>query len=293
MAYSYLVALVVAAILCGVVLVRHFALVSDAQNPSPPKSAGAAPPLPHPPAGQVDVGSSEHDGTAVALVEPRRTAVADRFPTMAPPPQDRMSPAQDQMSAGKVIAPRSLDGRVRASRSADPLTISFDSQIEHPLVVAQRPPRTNLDLPKTEKPTPATARSHGPSSADRHPPVMHVVVPGDTLSSVALTYYGSPQRWVDVQAANPTINPDRLTPGQTIRLPRPGGPPARPPGATDVAPFHTVGTGDTLSRIARRYYGSSSAWTKLYRLNRDIIGPDPDQLVLGMTLKLPPGGLGE
>lgn len=288
MAHSYRIALVVAAILCGAVLVRHFALVSDGQNPSLPKSADAAPPLPHPPAGQVDVGSSEHDGTAVVLVEPRRTAVADSSPTVAPPPQGRMAPAQDQISAGKVDSSRSLAGRVRESRSADSLTISFDSQIAHPLVVAQRSPRTTLDLPKIERPPPATARSHGPSSADRHPPVMHVVVSGDTLSSVALTYYGSPQKWVDVQAANPTINPDRLTPGQTIRLPRPGGPPVRPPGPTDTAPFHTVRTGDTLSQIARRYYGSSSAWTKLYRLNRDVIGPDPDQLVLGMTLKLPP-----
>ncbi|MDA0378935.1 MAG: LysM peptidoglycan-binding domain-containing protein [Bacteroidetes bacterium] len=53
---------------------------------------------------------------------------------------------------------------------------------------------------------------------------------------------------------------------------------------------HTVTAGETLSRLARRYYeGSTAHWVRLWLANRSILA-DPDLLLPGMRLTLPPPG---
>lgn len=51
---------------------------------------------------------------------------------------------------------------------------------------------------------------------------------------------------------------------------------------------YTVKRGESLSVIASRQLGDGSRWNELYRMNRDIIGPNPDGLREGMTIQLPP-----
>jgi nucleoid-associated protein YgaU len=54
--------------------------------------------------------------------------------------------------------------------------------------------------------------------------------------------------------------------------------------------YYVVEVGDTLSKIAERYYdnGSESFWRPIYEQNRDIIGNNPNRLVLGQVLCIPP-----
>jgi polar amino acid transport system substrate-binding protein len=65
-------------------------------------------------------------------------------------------------------------------------------------------------------------------------------------------------------------------------------PAAVEPGAGAGATFETyvVQPGDTLSRIARRFYGDAS-WQRIHEANRDVIGDDPGRLRVGMTLQIP------
>ncbi|MDD2479443.1 MAG: LysM peptidoglycan-binding domain-containing protein [Victivallaceae bacterium] len=49
---------------------------------------------------------------------------------------------------------------------------------------------------------------------------------------------------------------------------------------------HTVKKGDTLSAIAKKYYNKASAWKKIQEANADLI-PNPNQLKLGITLRIP------
>jgi ABC-type amino acid transport substrate-binding protein len=64
-----------------------------------------------------------------------------------------------------------------------------------------------------------------------------------------------------------------------------------PPSAGAAAPIDTyvVQPGDTLSKIAREYYGDAwaTSWRRIYEANRDVIGDDPGQLDVGMTLDIP------
>ena len=63
-------------------------------------------------------------------------------------------------------------------------------------------------------------------------------------------------------------------------------------GAGDVTPTasrqsYTVKKGDTLSHIAQRFYGKAGQWSRIYEANRDQLD-DPDLILPGQTLKIPP-----
>ena len=49
---------------------------------------------------------------------------------------------------------------------------------------------------------------------------------------------------------------------------------------------HVVQKGDTLQSLALRYYGTRSAWEKIYQANRSGL-PSKDQLKVGQQLVIP------
>lgn len=49
---------------------------------------------------------------------------------------------------------------------------------------------------------------------------------------------------------------------------------------------YTVEKGDTLSKIARRFYGDAKAWHRIHDANRDLIA-NPDLIHVGWVLKIP------
>lgn len=68
--------------------------------------------------------------------------------------------------------------------------------------------------PAVPAPAPAAA---APAPA----PSSYVVVAGDTLVRIATRFYGVPGRWRDIATANRLPNPDRITVGQRLTIPRP------------------------------------------------------------------------
>lgn len=55
---------------------------------------------------------------------------------------------------------------------------------------------------------------------------------------------------------------------------------------TPEARFHTVVEGDTLSQIARRYYGDSKRWAEILEANRDQLA-DERSMRFGIKLRIP------
>ncbi len=49
---------------------------------------------------------------------------------------------------------------------------------------------------------------------------------------------------------------------------------------------YTVASGDTLSHIAKHFYGKSSRWQAIFDANRDQLD-DPDRIRPGQVLKIP------
>lgn len=52
---------------------------------------------------------------------------------------------------------------------------------------------------------------------------------------------------------------------------------------------YAVKQGDTLSRLAGKFYGdvSPASWKRIYEANKAVIGPDPSKLRIGMRLRIP------
>ena len=119
---------------------------------------------------------------------------------------------------------------------------------------------------------------------------------GDSMSSIAQSWLGDATRWQLIAAANPGVDPMALQIGQTLKLPVESlqasalqVPVSAPlPTARGDDRTHVVGAGDNLSWIANRYYGDVDQWTVIYEANRTVIGSDPDTLVVGTTLVIPP-----
>lgn len=51
--------------------------------------------------------------------------------------------------------------------------------------------------------------------------------------------------------------------------------------------YYTIVSGDTLSKIAKRYYGDAMDYPKLFEANREVI-QDPDLIYPGQKIRVPP-----
>jgi nucleoid-associated protein YgaU len=65
-------------------------------------------------------------------------------------------------------------------------------------------------------------------------------------------------------------------------------------GASSTAPTaevyetYEVKSGDSLSKIAKHFYGNGNEWKKIFEANTDIL-KDPNKIFPGQKLKIPKG----
>jgi nucleoid-associated protein YgaU len=62
--------------------------------------------------------------------------------------------------------------------------------------------------------------------------------------------------------------------------------PAPEPEKVSAERFYEVVSGDTLGKIAQKYYGKASAYMKIFEANRDIL-TNPDLIKPGQKLRIP------
>jgi nucleoid-associated protein YgaU len=65
--------------------------------------------------------------------------------------------------------------------------------------------------------------------------------------------------------------------GTTSNTPKPGAPTQRD---------YTIQSGDSLSKIARQFYGNANDWQKIYQANKDKI-KDPNMIYPGQKIIIP------
>lgn len=53
-----------------------------------------------------------------------------------------------------------------------------------------------------------------------------------------------------------------------------------------TARTYTVSSGDTLSKIAKRFYNDGNEWQRIFNANRDVLS-NPDRIVPGQHLRIP------
>ena len=77
----------------------------------------------------------------------------------------------------------------------------------------------------------------------------------------------------------------------TVRAPAPAATPApahaqAAPAAAPQPAFSVVKSGDTLSGIAKRFYGDANRYHEIFEANRPMLS-DPDKIYPGQTLRVP------
>lgn len=100
------------------------------------------------------------------------------------------------------------------------------------------------------------------------------VRPGDELWDIAAREMGGGERWREIVAANPGLDPHaELVAGSILMLPA----------------SVTVEAGDTLWELAEEHLGDPSRWPELHEANRDLVD-DPNEIDVGWRLTLPGDG---
>jgi nucleoid-associated protein YgaU len=159
---------------------------------------------------------------------------------------------------------------------------------------------------------PATMIGFGPASQEGLNSENRARPPGETDASAVSTEGTTPAVPLpgeDDHSSMPDDNDNTPAPAadthgtSTAQAPTNPNPLGRPGGATAVTPVaatpvvssvaplalatHTVQTGDTLSKIARKYYNNDQTkWTLIQAANADALGPQC-QLKTGMKLTIP------
>ncbi len=60
----------------------------------------------------------------------------------------------------------------------------------------------------------------------------------------------------------------------------------KPADAFDATQWHEVVAGENLSKIAVKYYGDASLYTKIFEANKDVL-KDPNLIRVGQKLRIP------
>jgi len=168
-------------------------------------------------------------------------------------------------------------------------------QIAPPPVVSRPDPSVRADpVPQTTPQTETTALTEPAKPKDPGPEDLPRIVPpkfrqyfsveGDTFATIAKKFFGDSEKWTIIARANPLMDPNKLRPGTVVMVPVD---PDNIQGRENLAGFqiHTIKSGDSLSTIAKQYYGKASLWGVIASANPEV---NPDRLKVGSKLKIPP-----
>lgn len=165
-------------------------------------------------------------------------------------------------------------------------------------------------LPQSVPEREAVADPEPREAAPAERPATRVIAPefreitvrsGDTFERIAHRELGQSSLWTVIAEANPLKDPRRIRPGDTLRVPvDPNNTqgivvtedyptPVATEGNDEIARGieYTVRSGDTLSGIARTYYGSAGFDDFIFHHNRETLA-SKDALRVGQVLLLPP-----
>ena len=285
-------------------------------NPGPRDVKLATKPADHPPVAP----PKERPPAAQPISEPIASATA-AFPNKPTTTEPKAEPPVSPPATAPAVAERSIERPPAAppssaSPSPTPTGTPDSAFTSRTLMAGNDPPKptplTPAESSALGSPTPAS-----PVAASKPQPTAspvdskselakaavdtHRVQPGDSLASLAQTYYGNAKYAKFLAESNPGItDPAKLALGQTVKIPPlpadidsklANAAPAKTttPATTTTGGKRTykVKSGDSFYRIAKDQLGNAERWKELLALNKTLVHGDPTALQPGQTLVLP------
>jgi len=113
---------------------------------------------------------------------------------------------------------------------------------------------------------------------------------GAKIEGKVVTLTGDvPSREVSVRVMenfDKLVKTDNTLNAMRVDAPKPAPAPAPPPPPKPVERIHEVVAGESLSKIAQKYYGNGNKYMKIFEANRDILS-NPDLIKPGQKLRIP------
>jgi nucleoid-associated protein YgaU len=201
---------------------------------------------------------------------------------------------------GETEQPAETPAQTSSAPAEDDPVVEITARQREDQRTAQEPVREAVLKPRVTPPEIITDLDSDRYATRVIPPefTQHTVRENETMGSIASRYYGSSGRWDVISRANPSVDPDRLRVGMILRVPvdpeniqgkvvrddrDPG---SRSEPAPRVVEYF-IQSGDSLSRIAERFYGSARYADFIFENNRETLR-SKDDLKIGQLLKLPP-----
>jgi LysM repeat protein len=111
----------------------------------------------------------------------------------------------------------------------------------------------------------------------------YYVMRGDTLGAIAQKVYGSRGKWKALQSENGLADANKIYPGDVIYYTLSEASKAfAEKYEIGNRQAHTVAKGDSLARLAAKFYGTQGAWRALWKENPQVL--NPDRIRVGMIL---------
>lgn len=163
-----------------------------------------------------------------------------------------------------------------------PVKIGWDPTHVQPMGISIAQAREGL-RPDFGPATPRPATATTPTGEPELPYVVYQVKSGETLGEIAQKFYDDPNEF-DAIPLRPDI---RLMGDQSLQIPKAGTSCADvvQPISEGTIQEHTVEEGDTLSKIAEKYYHDPDMYGIIAKFNALN---DPDLIRIGQVLKIPP-----
>ena len=234
-----------------------------------------------------------------ALIEEKRTAIVKKNT-----PTEEVQPGKDLMEETPVEPSKdnvTLEGKWEGIETAsiEPKETLPEMSIaevitEESEIAEQIPPEFEESITVLE------TKQEAASAEDVSVKVIHKVISNDSLFKISRKYYGDEAKWHKIYEANidNMSGPNALYIGQELLIPEitlakretlSMSTPLKKKQDNEISiktTKHTVVSGDTLYRIARKYYDDPTMWYKIYEANEDTI-EDKSLLIKGQILIIP------
>ncbi len=220
------------------------------------------------PAAAADANAGNPFAAPANNAPPMNAAPSDLGAASAPPPADAAAPAD----AGTAAAP--VDAGAAAPADTGAAAAPADAGAAAPAAGA----------PAAGGEASAAAAPSGPTSLPEMGSKMaYYVMRGDTLGAIAQKIYGSRKKWKALQSENGLADANKIYPGDVIYFTLNESSKAfAEKYEVGNRQAHTVVKGDTLARLAAKFYGTQGAWRALWKENPQVL--NPDRLRVGTVL---------